>query len=57
MKNEFEDVEMLRREILDLGFIRFSIWENIYTINDKIEEKNLTNVWIIVDKIVQIQKG
>lgn len=53
LKNEFEDVEMLRREILDLGFIRFSIWENIYTINDKIEEKNLTNVWIIVDRLVK----
>ena len=47
--NTFEDV---KKEILDLWFIRFSIWDNIYTVNDNVELDNIWNISIIIDRLV-----
>lgn len=46
--------EKLKKAILDLWFIRFSIWDNIYTVNDEFEldKEKEYNIYIIVDRLV-----
>jgi len=51
--------ETIKKEVLDLGFIRFSVnksWEKpvVYTVNDdiKIESGNTYDVYIIVDRLM-----
>jgi len=55
LKLNIESFDELKKEILDLGFIRFSVWDNIYTINDKIELKKeeLTDISIVIDRLVK----
>ncbi len=55
LKIDIESFDELKKEILDLGFIRFSIWENIYTINDKVEIKKeeLNDISIVIDRLVK----
>ncbi len=52
-----EVFEKIKKEVLDLGFIRFSIWEKIFTINDEIPEnldlENLQKINIIVDRLIK----
>ncbi len=50
---DFEDFEKLKKQVLELGFIRFSIWDKTYTVNDNLEEKNLTNCYIVIDRLVK----
>lgn len=52
IKKSFSNIDSLKKEILDLWFIRFSIWEKIFTINDEILEKDLKNVSIVIDRLV-----
>lgn len=47
--NNFNDV---KKEILDLWFIRFSINNSVYTVNDNVEIDNLENIFIIIDRLV-----
>ncbi len=49
----FSDFEEVKKEILDLWFIRFSIWGNIHTINDNIETKDFSDVSIVIDRLVK----
>lgn len=46
--------DKLKRDILDRGFIRFSLNEQVYTINDevKIDEKKPVSIDIVVDRLV-----
>lgn len=53
LNKEFKDFNSLKKEILEKGFIRFSIWENIYTVNDNYENLEIKNVNIIVDRLVK----
>ncbi len=55
LKINIESFDDLKKEILDMGFIRFSIWDDIYTINDKVqlEKNNLKNISIVVDRLVK----
>ena len=49
----FKDFAEVKKEVLELGFIRFSIGKKIYTINDDISEKiNIDNIDIIIDRLV-----
>jgi excinuclease ABC subunit A len=57
LKWEFKDFDKLKKEVLEFGFIRFSVWDKIYTVNDKIEEKNLTNCYIVIDRLVKKDYG
>ncbi|MDR1988460.1 MAG: hypothetical protein LBQ24_07230 [Candidatus Peribacteria bacterium] len=34
LNKEFNSFDELKKEILDLGFIRFSVQDKIYTVND-----------------------
>lgn len=50
---DFLSLNEFKKEILDLGFIRFSIWDNIFTVNDELETVKLDNISIIVDRLVK----
>lgn len=53
LNKEFSNLNSLKKEILDLGFIRFFIWEKIFTINDEINLEKIENVSIIIDRLVK----
>lgn len=55
LKINIENFDDLKKEILDMWFIRFSIWSDIYTINDKIsiEKNQLKDISIVVDRLVK----
>lgn len=53
IKIKSQNVNTLKKEILDLWFIRFSIWDKIFTVNDEINEENLDNVYIIIDRLIK----
>ena len=48
----FKDFQEIKKEVLDLGFIRFSVWENIYTINDEVSLQDVDNLTIVIDRLV-----
>lgn len=49
----FSSFEELKKEILDLGFIRFTIDWKLFTINDEIsDDLKLDNIDIIIDRLV-----
>ncbi len=55
--SEEEVFENIKRDILDLGFIRFNVWNNILTINDEFRDDlniddNVDNINIIVDRLI-----
>ncbi len=55
--SEEEVFEKIKKDVLDLGFIRFNIWNNILTINDDFRDefdidKNVDNINIIVDRLI-----
>ena len=56
LKND-EIFSQIKKEVLDLGFIRFSINWQIFTINDEIEKKlskkDLENIDIVIDRLVK----
>ncbi len=53
-KGEKKDFDKLKKEILDAGFIRFMIWEKIFTVNDYIKQEDIKqdNIYIIIDRLV-----
>ncbi|MDD3145230.1 MAG: excinuclease ABC subunit UvrA [Candidatus Gracilibacteria bacterium] len=53
IKGKFNDFDEIKKEVLDLGFIRFAIGKDIYTINDNIELNNIDNLSIVVDRLVK----
>ena len=48
----FKDFVSVKKELLDLWFIRFSIEGKTYTINDEVEVNNIEAVDIILDRLV-----
>lgn len=48
----FKDFTELKNEILSLWFIRFYIWDKIYTINDDVKEEKIKDVKIVIDRLV-----
>ncbi len=52
VKWKFNSFDELKKEILDLGFIRFSIWKDIYTVNDSADVEIWDNISIIIDRLV-----
>lgn len=48
----FENFSELKKELLELGFIRFSYQWNIYTINDQVEFTDIDKVDIILDRLI-----
>ncbi|MDP5038895.1 MAG: excinuclease ABC subunit UvrA [Candidatus Gracilibacteria bacterium] len=48
------DLEILKKEVLKLGFIRYSIGTKIYTLNDtpSIEEINSNNIYLVIDRLI-----
>lgn len=52
IKWEFNDFDDVKREVLDLWFIRFSIDNEIFTINDNINISNIDNIDVIIDRLV-----
>jgi len=49
---EFSNFEKIKKEILDLWFIRFSVWGKIYTINDEVKLEDISDVEVIIDRLV-----
>lgn len=47
----FNNFEEIKEEVLSLWFIRFSIWKEIYTINDKVELWKTKSFNIIIDRL------
>ncbi len=46
--------EKIKKEILDLGFIRFTLWNNLYTVNDdfKLNEEKKYDIHIVIDRLI-----
>ncbi|MDD3793269.1 MAG: excinuclease ABC subunit UvrA [Candidatus Gracilibacteria bacterium] len=53
IKGLFKDFQEIKKEVLDLGFIRFSVGENIYTINDEVSLQDVDNLTIVIDRLVK----
>ncbi|MFK7780259.1 MAG: excinuclease ABC subunit UvrA [Candidatus Gracilibacteria bacterium] len=52
LKGAFTSFDEVKKEVLDLGFIRFSIGKKLYTVNDNIELKDVGQVFIIIDRLI-----
>jgi excinuclease ABC subunit A len=52
IKSKFSSFEQIKKEVLDLWFIRFLIWKDLYTVNDNIELKDIWNVFIVIDRLI-----
>lgn len=52
IKWNFKTFEQIKKEVLDLWFIRFLIWDNIYTVNDNADLKDIWSVFIVIDRLV-----
>jgi len=49
--------DLVKKEVLDLGFIRFNVWNKVLTINDDYSQdleinKNIDHIDIIVDRLI-----
>lgn len=56
INKNFDSYIEVKNYVLSLWFIRYSIWENIYTINDDIlnlEKKDLKSIFVIIDRLVK----
>ncbi len=53
IKGIFKDFEEIKKEVLDLWFIRFSVWKQIYTINDQVSLEEVDNLSIVIDRLVK----
>ena len=51
LKEKFEDFDMLKNRILELGFIRFQVWDTLYTVNDTTELNTIEKVSLIIDRL------
>lgn len=49
----YKTFDELKKEVLDLWFIRFSIGNNIYTVNDNIDLINISLPYIVIDRLVK----
>ena len=52
LKEGFEDFEILKNRILEMGFIRFQVGKNLYSVNDTADIKNPKNISIVIDRLV-----
>jgi excinuclease UvrABC ATPase subunit len=57
-KNNKEIFDKIKKEVLDAGFIRFSVGEKIFTINDEISKEELEKldfekINIVVDRLAK----
>ena len=50
---DFSHFEVLKKEVLSLGFIRFTIQNQIFTVNDTSNIKDIKNVDIIIDRLIK----
>lgn len=53
IKWKFKSFLDIKKEVLNLWFIRFSIWENIYTVNDTIEISEFNDICVVIDRLVK----
>ncbi len=49
---EFNSFDEVKKEVLNMWFIRFQIDNKQYTVNDKVEIKNIWKVYIVVDRLI-----
>lgn len=53
---DFEDLslELVKKEVLKLWFIRYAVWNKIYSINDEniITKKDKNNIFVVVDRLL-----
>ena len=52
IKWKFKDFLDIKKELLNLGFIRFEVDDNIYTINDEVKLENLEEINIVLDRLI-----
>lgn len=50
---EYESFSELKKEVLDAWFIRFTIWKDLYTVNDDLDIKKIKEVSIVVDRLIK----
>jgi excinuclease UvrABC ATPase subunit len=50
---KYDTFELLKKDILESGFIRFSINGQVYTVNDDVEVKDLKKVDIVIDRLTR----
>ena len=52
LKEEYESFEVLKKDILESWFIRFSIWKDIFTVNDDVKIEDFSKIDIVIDRLV-----
>jgi len=52
LKGEKMTLELVKKEVLKSGFIRYAIKENIYTLTDHIKLKENDEVYIVLDRLI-----
>ena len=50
---KIKNIESFKKKVLDLGFIRFKLDKEIFTINDDIKEADYRQICIIIDRLVK----
>ncbi len=50
---KYDTFELLKKDILESGFIRFSINWQVYTVNDDVEVTDLKKVDIVIDRLTR----
>jgi len=48
----FNNFDELKKDVLNMWFIRFSVGKDIYTVNDNIELENIWDTYIVIDRLV-----
>lgn len=52
LKWEVVSLELVKKEVLSAWFIRYSIWDKIYTLNDEPKINSNDEIYIVVDRLV-----
>ncbi|MCD5385263.1 excinuclease ABC subunit UvrA [Candidatus Gracilibacteria bacterium] len=51
LKNNFTSFNEVKKEVLDMGFIRFSIDNKIFTVNDNVDLDKIANIFVVIDRL------
>jgi len=53
LKWNYDNFGELKKEVLSLWFIRFSIWDKIYTVNEELDLIKIKSPYIIIDRLIR----
>ena len=51
LKNNFTSFNEVKKEVLDMWFIRFSIDNKVFTVNDNVDLDKIANIFVVIDRL------